>query len=169
MSKEPSRFRPKLIPFLCGACLALIVSELFPVFSIGFWRVAYASEFAPGFVGPGGSAPSSMSVLCQRLGATPAAALTYRLLYFVGNPQGKAYALMGLREIDWPDYQRLRDDYVLSSGNVTVHTGCLINDEPVESAVTLIEIVSYPPGAQQTEAMEKLDAHFKALRAASKR
>lgn len=168
MNKERSRFRSKLIPLLCGACLALIVSEVFPVFSIRFWRVACATEFAPGFVSPGGDSRSNEAVLCQGIRSAPTATLCYQLMYRIGNAQGKAYALMGLKDTNWKEYKRLRDDYALRPGQVSMHVGCLTSEVSFEFAAVFLETGSYPPDADRTNALiEELKTHFNALRAAS--
>jgi hypothetical protein len=154
--------RRQVVPLFCGGILALIASEVFPVLSIGFLRVTYASECAIGFVGPIGS-PATESLLAGRLAASPTASLSFRLMYWVGNAQGKAYAVMGLHEVDWEAYKHFRDDFALRPGTVTVHSGCLISDETCESAALFIEELHYPEESRAA-AIERLRAHFKDIK-----
>lgn len=97
-SNENARLpRPRrtLFALVCGGVGAVVASEIVPVLTIGFWRVAYAQDFAiSGYVGIGGD-PATEALLSSRIAAAPTAALSYRVMYALGNAQGKAYAVQG--------------------------------------------------------------------------
>ena len=162
VSRKMTFIRKHIVGFLLGTFCVLVLAEVFPVFTIGFWRIAYASECAIGFVGPGGS-PAPDSLISDRIGAAPTASLSYRLLYMIGNAQGKSYAIMGLRFVDWEEYVRLRDDFALSSAKVRVHSGCTVSESTAEAAVLFYEVV-YCSESRREEKLKELRAHFDQLR-----
>lgn len=162
VSQKMKFLRRHLISFLFGALTILGLSEVFPVFTIGFWRIAYASECAITSVGPvGGPAPDTL--ISYRIGAAPTASLSYRLLYMVGNAQGKTYAIMGLRYVDWTEYERLRDDFALSAAHVRVHAGCVVYEWTAEDTILFGEAV-YWSEPLRDEKVKELRAHFALLR-----
>jgi hypothetical protein len=163
MKRTLNFLRRNLLVLICGGLFAMVASEVFPVLSIGFWRVTYASRYAIGHVGIGGS-PATESLLSARIAAAPTASLSYRLMYSLGNAQGKAYAVMGLRHVDWTEFEQLRDDFALRSGTVAVHSGCVVTSETFESAAIWMEGIHYGDDRLRNEKMDHLRTHFEMLR-----
>lgn len=160
-AKRRALLRP-IVLLLCGALSMAIAGEVCPILTIGFWRVAFAQEVAIGYVGPGGG-PADHSLISQRFAASPTARFTYRWLYKIGNVHGKAYAVMGLRSVDWEDYLRLRDDLALRGERIFVHCGCIVTDETTESAMLFVEEIHAAPASREA-AVKKLHDHFNELK-----
>lgn len=165
MSRPALRFPRRILAALvCGGVCALVASEIFPVLSISFWRVAYAEDFAvSGYVGIGAS-PAPEWLLSSRIAAAPTAALSYRMMYALGNAQGKAYAVQGMRRVDWAEFERLRDDLALRPGTVSVRDGCLGSDETCEQTMLWLEDLWYGRTESRAQELARLRAHFEALR-----
>ena len=96
------------------ACI-LILAEICPIFSVGFWRLAIAPEFVIGGVGisPG-------ERLYIRLLNSSFPEVSFVMLYRTGNSQAQAYALYGLHEIGSARFFELRDVFRKESGTVMV-------------------------------------------------
>lgn len=163
MKRTLHLLRRNLTALICGGLCAIVATEIFPVFSISFWRVTYASRCAIGYVGIGGS-PATESLLSDRIAATPTASLSYRLMYLLGNAQGKAYAVMGMRHANWMEFERLRDDFALREGTVTIHSGCIVTGETFESAALSMEAIQYGDDRLRNEKVDLLRAHFETLK-----
>lgn len=72
--------------------------------------------------------------------------------------------MMGMRYVDWEEYQRLRDDLALRQGTVVVHSGCVITRETCESAVLSMEAMYYSDDQLRTDEVNRLRSHFETLR-----
>ena len=156
-------FRRNWWPLIVGGSLVFFISAICPVFTFGFWKVAYASECAIGFVGIGGS-PAPDSLISSAIGASPTGKLCYRLMYRIGSAQGKVYAVMGMRYLDYDEFVRMRDALVLEPGRVLVHAGCMVSSDTFESVLFWEEGMRYGDDDLRKSELGRLEAHFKELK-----
>ncbi|MBK8476329.1 MAG: hypothetical protein IPL39_08400 [Opitutaceae bacterium] len=115
--------RKHFVGFLLGALSILVLAEVCPVFTIGFWRLAIWPELAIG-----GVATSRGERLYIRLRNSFSPECSFVALYHVGNSQAQAYALHGLHEIRSARFPELRDAFRAKSGTVTMRVGCTTVD-----------------------------------------
>ncbi len=122
-----------------GFVICLVLGELTPVCTLGFWRLAYAKQFVM-VCGPGDAhAPITEAKLFLRVSGLPKAEESFLLLYKVGNPQGRAFALFGLHELHSPSLDEKLDDFAKSGGMVQFRsTLCLSEQTPAASIAHLI-------------------------------
>jgi len=109
----------KILWLATGFVLALIMTEIMPVFSIGFWRLAVSSEcyIMKNFHGPEGER------LLSRIICSSAPEVSLRLLYKVGSSQAQVYAIYGLGLIGSDYSQKYIKEFADSSGNVNLRVG----------------------------------------------
>jgi hypothetical protein len=73
-------------------------------------------------------------------------------LYQRGNTQAKAYALVGLRWLNAPEYKVYRDEFRSSAVPVVVQSGCIVRHQDASFVVSVIEAGaydSYPNGSRE--------------------
>ncbi|MBK8479446.1 MAG: hypothetical protein IPL39_25125 [Opitutaceae bacterium] len=121
--RKMTLLRKHFAGFLLGALSILVLAEVCPVFTIGFWRLAIRPEFAIGGVG---TSPGEHLYLRLRNSFSPEC--SFVALYHVGNSQAQAYALYGLHEIGSARFPKLRNDFRAKSGTVTMRAGCTTLD-----------------------------------------
>jgi hypothetical protein len=63
----------------------------------------------------------------------------FEKLYANGNPQGKSYALSGIRKLSPSKFKQLLSDSKLATGDVTVMRGCIISHEPLGEVARQID------------------------------
>ena len=106
-------------------CLAVYVSYpllawVFPPCSVGFWRLACASEVAFDAVGMGGSM-SRQFLECSLIDRSFSPQLSYRILFRVGSTAAKCHAVAGLRDLNRTLYSVYLDELKKSDAPVTEH------------------------------------------------
>jgi len=138
----------KILWLATGFVLALIVTEIIPVFSIGFWRLVASSEcFIMGdFRGTEGER------LLSRIVCSNAPETSLRLLYKIGSNQAQVYAIYGLGIIGSDYSQRYIKEFADSSGKVNIRGGSsylhLNKKEVSELLITYGGLKSEPTGQQ---------------------
>jgi hypothetical protein len=104
-----------------GFFLASVLMETTPVFSIGFWRLAAASECDI----MGTYNRTSGERLLSRIVCTPMPEFSLRILYTLGSNQAQVYAIHGLGIIGSPYYQKYIDEFAGARGRVNMRAGSL--------------------------------------------
>ena len=61
----------------------------------------------------------------------PTALNAFEKLYAIGNPQGKSYALAGLRKLEHQRFTELVAAWEKSTDEVEVMRGCIVSHEPL--------------------------------------
>jgi hypothetical protein len=130
--------RKHFVGFLLGALSILILAEVCPVFSIGFWRLAVCPEFAADGVGG-----YRAERLFLRLRHSFSPECSFVALYHVGNRQAQAYALYGLYEIRSDRFQKLRDAYRSKAGTVLLRVGSSTIEVPMHDLSYVFEDHTY--------------------------
>ena len=116
----------------------MVLSAITPVLTLGFWRLAFIGEFAFGPTGHSGTVSSGERHF-HAVAGSPTGTIALRLLYHIGNPQAKAYALVGLRDLDFQAYEPLWKDFRSSQKDVMWMAGCVVTPEPAQHVAHAIE------------------------------
>jgi len=128
--------KKSLVLLALGALSIVGLGEVSPVFTVGFWRLAYAQEFVM-FAGTDNpySQITEAKLFLRVLGsANPED--SFLMLYRVGNRQGKAFALFGLHELGSPKLQEKLVEFARLDGSVHARaTMCLHWDSPPATIV----------------------------------
>jgi hypothetical protein len=97
------------------------VNRLSTVERFAFGGVGYAGETSKGET-------DSKFVLAQ---PKPTALNAFERLYAIGNPQGKSYALSGLKKLAPERFAELVATLAKSTEEVEVMRGCIVSHEPL--------------------------------------
>jgi hypothetical protein len=93
-------------------------------------RLSSVERFAFGAVGYGGVTSTGeidfKLVLAQ---PPPVAVNAFERLYATGNPQGKSYALSGIRKLNPSKFKDLLESLRASTDQVEIERGCIISHE----------------------------------------
>ena len=129
--------------FLVGALIAwlslLALGEVFPVFTVGFWRLSVASRFVmfSGIDNPYARLPEAKLFLRIYGSGNPESA--FLQLYRFGNQQAKAFALYGLHEIGSDRFEEVASTFVTAGGEVRlVVTTCSASEVPASTVLEFI-------------------------------
>lgn len=101
-------------------------------------RLAGVHHFAFGGVGIAGTTSPGERDYKVVLARSSAMA-DFKRLFSIGNPQAKAYALVGIRTLNPRRYRELSRKFYDSKENVSTMRGCLISTESVASVLKQIE------------------------------
>jgi hypothetical protein len=74
----------------------------------------------------------------RRIRSRPSARGDFENLLAVGNRQAKAYALVGLRELDPKSFKKLASSLGRSTEDVVGETGCIGSHQPLRSVIKRI-------------------------------
>lgn len=108
-------------------------------------RLARVGQFAFGGVGIAGTtSPGEKDYKAVLVRSTAMA--DFERLLSIGNPQAKAYALVGIRTINPKRYRTLSPRFLDSKENVSILRGCLVSTESLPSVLKQIEDGQYSLG-----------------------
>jgi hypothetical protein len=107
-----------------------VISYFFPPLSIEFWRLAWCKEVTYD--------ADRLHQFCA-LERSPSAAFSFRMLFDLGTREAKLYALAG---IHWHqgkrDFEAYAEELRKLGGEVRVHVGDTVTDDPVESWIQVV-------------------------------
>jgi hypothetical protein len=119
------------------AKLDAVVSHLSKVDVFAFGGVGYAGVTSQGEL-------DFRAIVSQPI---PVALAAFEMLYVTGNPQAKAYAIVGFKKLDPNRYRELLSFTKDSADQVAVMRGCIINREALAKVVQEIEKGEFAPTA----------------------
>jgi hypothetical protein len=105
-------------------------------------RLAKIDRFAFGGTGYAGvisSGGKDYRVILSR----PSALLDFEKLFVVGNPQGKSYALMGIRTLDPGRFKQISRPLRGSTEEVVTQSGCIVYHESLGTVLQRIDAGAY--------------------------
>ena len=104
-------------------------------------RLSTVGIFAFGGVGYGGvTSKGEIDFTIVLAQPQPVALAAFEKLYTTGNPQGKSYALSGIRKLDPSRFKRLLASAEASNDKVEVMRGCVITHELLRDVARQIDL-----------------------------
>ena len=91
-------------------------------------RLAHVEQFAIGPVGFAGKMSTGEKDYRVIL-SSPSALMQFQKLYRIGNLQAKSYALLGVRQVDVKEFQKLLASLEGPSAEVITESGCIVLHE----------------------------------------
>jgi hypothetical protein len=138
-SKVGDRMRLWII---AAVLLAAVIAQAGEPSDSTFERITKVDRFAFGGIGYGritSQGEKDYKVILSR----PSAIADFERLLSVGNPQAKAYALVGIRALNPSRFQELSPSLQDSKEKVVTQRGCLGYTESLGTLVKSIEAVDY--------------------------
>ena len=122
--------------------LTVAVVQTTGPFEAAFNRLVKVERFAFGGIGRGGTISQGQKdyeIILSR----PSALADLERLYAAGNPQAKAYALVGIRKINPERFKQLAQPLRDSQEKVVTMSGCIISHETFAGVIRNIESGNY--------------------------
>jgi len=116
--------------------------------TVAFDRLAKAKYFAFGGIGRAATisqGQQDFAVILKRSTALQ----DFEKIFASGNPQGKAYALEGIRRLKPERFQHLAETLRTSTQDVETVQGCEMQREPLGDVVRQIEAGKFAPTTQE--------------------
>jgi hypothetical protein len=127
---------------MAALLLTVAVVQTTGPFEAAFNRLAKVEHFAFGGVGYAGQISQGQKdyeIILSR----PSALADFERLYAAGNPQAKAYALVGIRKINPERFKQLAQPLRDSQENVVTMGGCIVSHETFAGVIRNIESGNY--------------------------
>ncbi len=127
---------------IAALLLTVAVAQAAEPFETTFNRLVKVEHFAfggTGFAGQISQGQKDYELILSR----PSALADFERLYTVGNPQAKAYALVGIRKINPERFQQLAQPLRGSQEKVVTMGGCIVSHEVFAGVIRNIESGNY--------------------------
>lgn len=109
-----------------------VLDRLAKVERFSFGGVGFAGIISPG--------EKDFRVILSR----PSAKADFEKLLIIGNPQAKAYALVGMRVLDRKHFEQISRPLRNSTEEVVMESGCIVHQETFSTVLKQIDTGQYP-------------------------
>jgi ADP-heptose:LPS heptosyltransferase len=122
--------------------LTIAVAQTTGPFEAAFNRLAKVEHFAFGLIGYAPQISQGQKDY-ELILSRPSALAGFERLYIAGNPEARAYALVGIRKINPERFKQLAQPLRNSQEKVVTMSGCLIRNDTFAGVIRNIESGNY--------------------------